>query len=255
MTNPPPTMLPGTVHTRFLARSAQDDVPWRAPRAKTVMLATECSKPEATKASNAHQSTTNLAASLRVRAAIHRARQTSMLHSTDRQNSCGPVRRFFDLMTLVISFAAGPVARVPPPYTRAANPIDPARLPTSEAIHTATSSLKLTLRVSNPCSITMALPVNSSAPANTTRVRATPKTSPCTSLAMGLPAVTSGAATLSNRTTATPTKAPARADDHMYRGRSRTSAAFAWAWPDISSTAVATGMGIFVLILSWGLTD
>ena len=55
-----------------------------------VTLAIECSKPEAMKASSAHQSTMSLAASDRVRAAIQRARQTRALHSTARQNSCGP---------------------------------------------------------------------------------------------------------------------------------------------------------------------
>src|SRR5207253_3035137 len=76
-----------------------------------------------------------------------------------------------------------------------------------------------------PCSMYITFPVNSSAPAKTTRVRAMPNTDPCTSLvAEDFPAAR-GPATLSSRTTATPTKAPAKAAFTMYLGRRRTCCA------------------------------
>jgi len=53
------------------------------------------------------------------------------------------------------------------------------------------------------------LPVNSSAPAKTTRISATPNTAPWMSLLNGDAAETSGAPTLIRSTTATPTYAPA----------------------------------------------
>ncbi len=56
-----------------------------------------------------------------------------------------------------------------------------------------------------PCAITMTFPVNSSAPAKTTRVSATPKTAPWTSLVIGEPAAASGAETLTRSPTAIPT--------------------------------------------------
>src|SRR4030088_2367807 len=85
---PPPTMLPGTVRARFRPRSAQVAVWLRIARLNAVMLTMECSNPAAMKAKRAHQISTSLAGSLLVRDAIHSARQTSMLQSTARQNSC-----------------------------------------------------------------------------------------------------------------------------------------------------------------------
>src|SRR5919199_4880653 len=125
-------MLPGTVQARL--RASCDHVPvWaKIPSPKIVMLATECSKPEATKASSAHHRTMSLAESLRVRVAIHSARQTSMLQSTERQKSCGPVAASLALTRLAIIAAPGPgtpglalVASVPPALTSQANPSEP----------------------------------------------------------------------------------------------------------------------------------
>lgn len=53
------------------------------------------------------------------------------------------------------------------------------------------------------------LPVDSSAPANTTAVRAIPNTSPWTTLVQGEFAALSGPVADSSRTTATPMNAPA----------------------------------------------
>ncbi len=50
----------------------------------------------------------------------------------------------------------------------------------------------------------IALPVNSSAPAKTTRVRATPNTAPWTNLVAAEPDAANGPATLTSTTTATP---------------------------------------------------
>src|SRR5919199_1341821 len=176
------------------------------------MLATECSKPEATKASRAHHRTMSLAESLRVRVAIHRARHTSMLQSTERQKSCGPVAVSLALTRLAIMAAPGPgtpglalVASVPPASTSQANPSEPTRLPINEAIQTAASSATVTAPAARPWSMYMTLPVKSSAPAKTTSVRATPNTAPETSLVAGDPVAASGPAVLTSRTTATPT--------------------------------------------------
>jgi hypothetical protein len=53
--------------------------------------------------------------------------------------------------------------------------------------------------------MTMTLPVKSSPPAKTMRVRARPKTAACTSFVNGEPAAARGAETLTRTTTATPT--------------------------------------------------
>src|SRR4051812_28172426 len=182
------------------------------PSENKVAFAIECSNPDATNASNAHHNTTSFAASDFVRAAIHSARQTSMLQRTARQNSCGPVAASFAAVTDATSLAPGPPLNVPPALTNAANAIEPAMLPTSDAAHTARSSRTRTLDAATPCSITITLPVNSSAPANTTSVSATPNTAPWTSLAIGDAASTSGPVTETSSTTATPTKAPASAE-------------------------------------------
>src|SRR3954463_8211775 len=150
-------MLPGTVHARFLASIDQVADPSNTPRANMVALAMECSKPEATKASRAHASTTSLAVSDRVLAAIQRARQTSMLHSTDRQNSWGPVAASFDAVIDATSLAPGPGSGGPPPGTRAANATEPATLPTSDATHTRARSTMRTRRAATPWAMTMTL--------------------------------------------------------------------------------------------------
>src|SRR3712207_7709993 len=80
------------LHTRLPARSDQSATPWRAASEKVVMLAIECSKPEPMKASSPHHRTANRAPSVAARVAIQTARETSALHRTARQNSCGPAR-------------------------------------------------------------------------------------------------------------------------------------------------------------------
>ena len=99
-------------------------------------LAIECSKPEPMNARSAHHRTASLAASDRVRAAIHSARHTSALHRTARQNSCGPARRPWPSTIVATSSAAGPLI-VPPACTTAASASEPTKLPTSEAASTA----------------------------------------------------------------------------------------------------------------------
>src|SRR5918911_4631579 len=79
------------VHSRLPARSDQSATPSRAASEKVVMLAIECSKPEPMKASSPHHRTANRAPSVAALVAIQTARQTSALHRTARQNSCGPV--------------------------------------------------------------------------------------------------------------------------------------------------------------------
>ena len=139
-----------------------------------------------------------------VRAAIHSARQTSALHSTARQNSWGPDSASLAVTIDATSSAAGPLM-VPPAWTIAASAIEPTMLPTSDATSTAATLAGVVVARHQPCSITITLPVNSSAPANTTSVRAMPNTAPCTSLAAPEPRPTSGALTEISRTTAMPT--------------------------------------------------
>src|SRR5215217_3232099 len=205
-------MFPGTVHAKLRTNAPQPIEPSKPARAKVVALAIECSKPEAMNASSAHHSTASLAASDLVRAAIHRARQTRALHSTARQNSWGPAAASLEVAIDATRSWTGPTA-VPPACTRPANTIEPAMLPANEATRTASTLTGDVVPRHQPCSMTMTLPVNSSAPAKTTRVRAMPNTPPCTSLAAGDSAATSGALTDSSSTMATPTYAPARADD------------------------------------------
>ena len=149
-------------------------------------LAIECSKPEPMKASSAHHSTTSLAASDRVRAAIHSARQTRALHSTARQNSCGPGG---GVLGRGDRWRRG---RGPGPVSGPAGVDDAGEARSSRrccrrARRPARRATSAGARVARhqPCSITIALPVNSSAPANTTSVRAMPNTAAWTSLAAG----------------------------------------------------------------------
>lgn len=78
-------------------------------------------------------------------------------------------------------------------------------MPTSDTASTVSTFGTVVVPRHQPCSITMTLPVNSSAPANTTSVRAMPNTLPCTSFAAGESAATSGALTDSSSTMAMPT--------------------------------------------------
>src|SRR5919106_4452351 len=128
-------MLPGPVQARLRASAAQPIEPSRAPSENTVALATECSKPDPMKASRPHHRTASLAPSERVRAAIHSARHTSALHSTARQKSWVPLAASLAAVIEPTRPAPGP-ARVPPPWTIAANATDPPRLPTRDATHT-----------------------------------------------------------------------------------------------------------------------
>src|SRR5215218_5493954 len=180
-------MFPGTVHAKLRTNAPQPIEPSKPARAKVVALAIECSKPEAMNASSAH-------------------------HSTARQNSWGPAAASLEVAIDATRSWTGPTA-VPPACTRPANTIEPAMLPANEATRTASTLTGDVVPRHQPCSMTMTLPVNSSAPAKTTRVRAMPNTPPCTSLAAGDSAATSGALTDSSSTMATPTYAPARADD------------------------------------------
>src|SRR6266513_1319913 len=224
-------MLPGTVHARLWKSMLHVPLPSSAARENVVMLAIECSKPDATNASNAHHKTMHLAASLRVRAAIHSPRHTSALHSTARQKSCPPPAASLACTIEPRSVWAGlafpgvaPIVSAHDWQTAAANAIEPTKLPISELTQTTTRSPIRTSRRTNPWSMVIVLPVKSSAPAKTTRVRATPNTAPCISLLKGDAAVTSGAPTLISSTTATPTYAPASMLAIAYRGRLR-------AWP------------------------
>ena len=110
-----------------------------AARANVVTLAIECSKPEPMNASSAHHSTTSLAASDLVRAAIHSARHTSALHSTARQNSCGPAAASLACDDRRDEVVRPGRAIVPPAWTTPANTIEPAMLPASDATSTAST--------------------------------------------------------------------------------------------------------------------
>ncbi len=127
--------------------------------------------------------------------------------------------------------------------------MEPTRLPTSDATHTAMSWLMRTLRALRPWSMYMTLPVNSSAPAKTTRVRAIPNTAPCTSLVAAEPDAARGPATLTSSTTATPTYPPANAELNRYRGRRRTCSALVRARLADSARASGMGMGMALLLV------
>ena len=135
------------------------------------MLAIECSKPAEMKASRPHHRTMSLAPSLAARAAIHRARQTSMLQSTARMNSWPPVRLCLAVamparaaLNTVTLPAGAPAVTIPEAFTSTAKPRAPTKLPTREATHTRATSTEDTFFRRKPCSMIMLLPVNSSAP-------------------------------------------------------------------------------------------
>ncbi len=210
-------MFPGTVYTRFRPRSPHVPTPVIAASDRLVMLATEYSKPVATNASTAHHSTTSLAVSLAARVAIQSARHTSALQRTARRKSCPPARLVEPAASdssarssVVPEPGRAPVVSTPEASTKPASATDPTKLPARDAAHTRTTSTKVTRRANSPCSITIVLPVNSSAPANTTSTRAMPNTEPWTSDVNGWASATNGALTTRSSTTATPTYAPAR---------------------------------------------
>src|SRR5207302_11109695 len=108
---------------------------------KIVMLAIECSRPTAMKAIRHHQMSMTLAASLRVRAAIHTARQTSMLQASARQNSCAPGAAFLALTSDSMKASPGPslpagvlADSVPPALISHENASAPMMLPTSDEL-------------------------------------------------------------------------------------------------------------------------
>ena len=205
-------MLPGIVQARLRPSADQPIEPSRAASENVVALAIECSKPDPMNASSAHHTRASLAPSDRVRAAIHSARHTRALHSTARQNSCGPPAASF-VVTIVATRSDAAPDNVPPAWTAAASSNEPARLPASDATATAATRCGPVTPRHQPCSMNITLPVNSSAPAKITRVRASPNTAPWTSRAAPDPAATSGALTDTSNTIAKPTYTPARADD------------------------------------------
>src|SRR6266511_3955572 len=151
-------MLPGTVHARLCQSMLHVPLPSSAASENVVMLAIECSKPDATNARSAHHRTMPFAASLRVLAAIHKPRHTRALHSTARQKSWAPPAASLPCTIEPSSACAGlafpgvaPIVSAPDSLTAQANATEPTKLPTRELTHTIARSMIRTSRRSRPC--------------------------------------------------------------------------------------------------------
>ena len=176
------------------------------------MFATTCSKPDVMNASRHQKTTKSWAPSERSRTADQIARHTRALHSTPRQNSWTEVS--CDLAASIAAIILPPGvsgASTPDACTIAPKMPAPTRLPPNENASVPPAWPQLIDRRSAPCVSVIMFDVASSPPAVTTRVSATPKTRPWTSLVHGEPTAASGPAALTMSTTATPMYAPASA--------------------------------------------
>src|SRR5215471_5061445 len=104
-------------------------------------------------------------------------------------------------------------SKVPPFTMKTASSALPVRFPIQVQAQLAARSDRRVLPARVPKLKIMLLPVKSSAPANTTRVKATPKDAPITSFVAGEPAAARGAPIVNTRTTPIPTYIPASADN------------------------------------------
>src|SRR5207248_348113 len=143
---------------------------------------------------NKHQNTMiSLATSLVVRNEHHTARHTSQFARMPRANAARNGRFILACAVFSMNVRCGSLANAPDSASRAANAIEPARLPSSDHPHRLASWVQPILLANLPNGIVMALPVNSSEPATNTRLNATPKLAPMTSFVNGDCAAASGA--------------------------------------------------------------
>src|SRR5205807_2327028 len=158
---------------------------WNSASASSVMFATLCSNPAPIKA-NRHQNTiTSLATSLVVRNEHQTARHTSQLARMPRANATTNGRFIFVSAVASTNDRCGSLANEVEAASSAANAIEPTRLPTSDQPHKRASPAHVVRPAKRPSGSTIALPVNNSAPATTTRLSAIPKDAPITTLVKG----------------------------------------------------------------------
>src|SRR5438477_11121707 len=145
------------------------------------MLATECSKPLATKAYTHQKIARDLAATLVIRADVQIARQTSQLHSIARARSSIAGAFILAAAILRISGLLPARARPPPPATKIdERKTQPTRFPVQDTPQHAARSRKLVRLCSHPKVMNIVCPVNRSEPANMTSVKAIPNEAPIT---------------------------------------------------------------------------
>ena len=143
------------------------------------MLAIECSKPSATKAEIGKTIARILPDTLCAANDSQIARQTSALANTPRRNASAKSSSTLAvaIATAVAATAPSPIAKAPDRCTAAAVPPAPTKLAANTRAQFRSSRVSEILPLAHAMTIRL-LPVNSSAPAMTTRTRPSEKATP-----------------------------------------------------------------------------
>jgi hypothetical protein len=136
-----------------------------------------CSYPLPIKANRHQKIIINFAVSSSLRLIIHTARHTNQLHKILRKKASLAPSDIFIAATFRINASAS-AERLPSCTTNQARRIDPNRFPTKQNTNSLMIELVPTRSFNFQMAKTILLPVNNSAPANITRLKATPKLNP-----------------------------------------------------------------------------
>jgi hypothetical protein len=189
--------------------AADSGAPSSIASAKKYMLATECSKPAATKAVIGKTMASTLSLTLRPAIAIHTAMHTSTLHSTPRKNASSHGSSALAVAMRIAVRATAPsfIDACPDSHTSSARPTAPAKLAAHTSAQLRNSANVLTWPPAQAIAIRL-LPVKSSAPATMTRMRPSENTNPPSRRDAAKPSAVS-LATSVNINAPRPMKAPA----------------------------------------------